>query len=379
MTTLICVSASEAQTAELLKDGPRRDFAELARATGGTILYARAARAKGLMGRIAGPHVRQAWNAARRLRTGDTAFADGEHIGLPLLGFLAFTLRRRVRVVMLGHLIDRPWKLGLFRVLTRLVPAGTVVVHSELQRSRLSGVLAGSWTVRLVPYQVDTEYWQTSAPLSGDGPILAVGSENRDYATLLKAVASINRPVKIAAGSHWARKESQAEALPANVEFVSRPLRFPELRDAYSAASVVVFPLLDVANQSGVTGILEAMSMGRPVVVTANAGQRECVTGPLVRGDGTNDSGATADRGPQLFGGAAAAGITGLYAACGDAASLETAIRKALDDDQFKRSVGANSRVTAQEHFSIERFVATLAEILAPAPRVASREVVAAL
>ena len=87
---LIGVSASETETRRLLANGPRRDFLELAAASGGEVVYrAEARRARGRLGRIAGPHIRQAWELARRAQPDDVVFVDGEHIGIPLLFFLA--------------------------------------------------------------------------------------------------------------------------------------------------------------------------------------------------------------------------------------------------------------------------------------------------
>ncbi len=370
MTTFICVSASRDQAAQLQADGPRRDFVALAAAVDGETLFASNTRAKGLIGRLTGPHLRQAWATARRARAGDTVFADGEHIGIPLLGFLAATGRRRVRVVMLGHLVTRRWKRLLFRLTSRLVPAGVVVVHSEVQAHGIRRVLGRGWEVKLVPYQVDTSFWRSASSAPPDGPIIAVGSENRDYETLAAAVGGLDRKVIIAAGSHWARTLAGSSELPANVEYRSTAMSFADLRDAYAAASLVVMPLQDVDNQSGVTGILEAMSMGRPVVVTASNGQRECITGPLVRDDGTLDRAAMQGRGPQVFGGGADGQATGLYALPADPASLRAAIEYALADHRRACEMAIAARCAAERHFSFERYVETLATILKDAQRI---------
>ena len=344
--------------------GPRRDFIELADAVNGEILFADDTRAKGLVGRLTGPHIRQAWAAARLARRGTTVFADGEHIGIPLLGFLAVTGKRRRRVVMLGHLVSKRWKRALLAVTTRVVPGGVLIVHSEVQAAAVRRVLGRSWEVRLVPYQVDTDFWRSTTAAPTDGPIIAVGSENRDYETLTAAVRGQNRKVVIAAGSHWARKTAGSSSLPSNVEYLSQPLGFRELRDAYANASLVVMPLLDVDNQSGVTGILEAMSMSRPVVVTASTGQRECVTGPLVNADGSIDEKAMASRGPQLFGDSPDGQWTGVYAAANDASSLRAAIEFAVSDASRAQAMAEAGRKSAEEHFSIERYVSALAGIL---------------
>src|SRR5690606_40718287 len=132
MRSLICFSVSREEAERLAEGGPRRDIPELAKLLDGTLLYRSSGSGKGprWIRRLAGPHIRHAWNAARAARKFDVVFADGEHVGLPLLLFLALRMNRRQRVVMLGHFMDRRWKQLLCRLGTRLVPGGTFVLHS---------------------------------------------------------------------------------------------------------------------------------------------------------------------------------------------------------------------------------------------------------
>lgn len=369
MTTLLCVSASEADTERLLASGPRRDFVELARSVNGQIVFrsARPSR-KGFAGRIAGPHIKQSLTTSGQLVNEDVCFADGEHLGVPLLAFLFARRKRRVRVVMLGHLVDKPWKRLLLAITTRLVPNGTLVLHSQTQLERVRSWVAKSWNVALVPYQVDTAYWAPEPKREGTEPtiVLAVGSENRDYDTLTRAAAGLPVQVVIAAGSHWARRTAGAEQLPANVRYLDKPLPFTDLRTAYANAAMIVVPLQDVTNQSGVTVILEAMSMGKPVIVTASRGQRECIVGPTVSAESTPDESAGRTRGPHLFGGSPDSTATGLYVRPNDAAALRTAILRFIEHADLSRELGLAARAAAEKHFSIERYVATLGQMLSP-------------
>ncbi|MCC7362939.1 MAG: glycosyltransferase family 4 protein [Dehalococcoidia bacterium] len=372
MTVLLAVSASEAETARLTAGGPRRDFLELTEAVGGTVVYREGVKARGWRAKLLGPHVRQAWRVAGMARRGDVIFADGEHVGLPLLLFLAVRGRRPARVVMLGHLLSKRWKLALLWLATRAGPRGQLVLHSVEQHAIAAPRLGRRWRARLVPYQVDTAFWHAQEGVEPPGRklVVAVGSENRDYETLTAAARGIDADVVIAAGSHWARETAAAGELPANVRYLSEPLGFAELRELYARAAVVAVPLHDVPNQSGVTTILEAMSMGVPVVVTASRGQRECVTGPLVTGDGARDALATADRGLQVLGGAAAPGATGLYVPPGDVAALRAALAQLLGDAEARAALGAAGRASAVQSFDTDRFTAALAALLeTPAAR----------
>ena len=369
MSTLLLVSVTEEQAQELVERGPRRDFVELARACDGMLLYQHAPRRRrGLLGRLLGPHIRQAWRAAGRLSAEDVVFADSEHVGIPLLAFLALRRKRPTRVVMLGHLPGRPWKRALLRLVSRLRGPGTLLVHSVRQAELVRPALGRRWELQTIPYQVDTDYWQGAPqPPMTDGPplLVAVGSEHRDYETLVRAVEGLPVRVCIAAGSHWARSTASASALPSNVEYLEQPLPFRELRPLYERAAAVVVPLVDVPNQAGITTLLEAMSMGRPVIVSASAGQLECVRGPLVRADGTLDDDATDDRGPHHFGTEETA-TTGLYVPVGDVAAMRAAITRIVEDEPLRRELGAAARESAVRSFGIDAFTDRLVHAMTP-------------
>jgi glycosyltransferase involved in cell wall biosynthesis len=364
------VSATEEQSARLRRDGPRRDFVELARATGGEISYQREhKRRRGLWARVWGPHVRQAWQVASDCEGGDGLFLDGEHIGIPALFALALRRKRPGNVVVLGHLPARWWKLPLLWLGTRLGARGVLVVHSRSQAAAVRGRVGRSWRVELVPYQVDTAYWTPAVRGSSERPVVvSAGSEHRDHQTLVEAARGLDAEVVIAAGSHWARTTAEAAALPSNVQYLTEPLPFAELRELYRRASIVVVALEDVANQSGVTTILEAMSVGKPVIVTATRGQQEVVSGPMVTADGSVAPGPAIERGPQRFPAFAAQEFpqTGLYVPVGDEAALRIAIRLVLGDKELAQRLGQAGRETVERCFGIERYTQTLAGLLTP-------------
>ena len=367
MPVTLLVSASEEETARLTEGGPRRDFLELARKTAGRTVFARERRRGGIRGRLLGPHVRQAWRAAGDAKEGDTVFADGEHNGIPFLLYLQLRRQRVKRVVMLGHLVGRPWKRALLCLVTRLGTPGALLVHSEAQADLVRPWIGRRWAVALVPYQVDSDFWQTKAEPQQPPLVVAVGSESRDYRVLIEAVRGLDLKLTIAAGSHWARSAAKAESLPLNVTLLTEPLPFAQLRALYDRAQAIVVPLQDVPNQSGVTTILEAMSMSRPVVVTATRGQREVLRGPLVCADGSFQRAATQDRGPHRFGGETsdAHGDTGLYVPVGDAAALRAAIERLAGDRDLAARLGGAGRRAAVAHFTLEAFTERLALALA--------------
>lgn len=362
MTVHIIASATEEATSRMLDGGPRRDFVELAKSTGARIHYASGQRPTGLMGRLFGPHVRQAWRVAGEVANGDVVFADGEHTGLPLV--VALRLRRkRNRVVMLGHFVSKRWKSRLIRLASYLERDVTLVLHSVVQERAARRATGDRWTVLLVPYQVDADFWtrgECSRP--PETHIVAVGAEHRDYETLINAVRGTDLRVTIAAGSHWARVESATDELPPNVTVFREPLGFADLRELYRSATVAVVPLENVPNQSGITVMLEAMAMGLPLIVTASQGQRECVTGPLVRATGAA-SAPMAQRGAALFGLRGHA-PDGLYVPPQDAMALRTAIELLASDASFADAVGRNGRETVLGGLTLDHYVQRLSALL---------------
>ncbi len=365
--TWLVISATQTDVERLTRSGPRRDFDELRKATGGTYILREGSKSgRTIRERLLGAHVRQAWRAAGRVRNGDNVFADGEHTGFPLALFLRLRRRRPARFVMLAHWITPRWKLLALRVASFVGVKATLVVHSVVQQAAADSSIGGRWTVVLMPYQVDTDFWTPEYPAPSEGcrfKVVAVGSENRDYNTLVNAARDIEGDVVIAAGSHWARSIAETGGqLPTNVTYLNETLGFEALRELYRSASVVVVPLHDVDNQSGVTAILEGMSMGLPVVTTATHGQREVLAGPRTAA-GTTRGEDFIDRGPWLFDPSWSREPTGYYVEVASPDALVAALDH-VRHDPSARHIGESGRLVAREHFGIDEFRDRLAHLI---------------
>jgi glycosyltransferase involved in cell wall biosynthesis len=364
--TWICVSATREEAAALVGAGPRRDFVELAERLDASVIYREGRARRGWRGRLLGPHLRQAWNAAERVAVDDRIFADGEHVGLPLLIALAVRRRHPLSVVMIGHMPSRWWKRALFALTTRLGIPGTLLVHSRRQERLIARWLGPSWRLQFLPYQVDTEYWIDSGDRARSAAsILAVGSEQRDYETLVEAVRGLPASLLIAAGSYWAREVATNRIdLPSNVTFLTETLPFRELRERYQDATIVAVTLKRSDNQAGVTTLLEAMSARRAVVVTATLGQTDVVTGPLVT-PGDLDVRATAERGPRSNRERQGPEQwSGLYVREADVDGLRAAFTMLLNDMALRSRLSAEARKHAETEFSFEAYVDALADSL---------------
>lgn len=265
----------------------------------------------------------------------DVIFSDGEHIGIPLA--LGMRLRRlRTPHLMLGHHLTTNAKRRVFRVLRRQLEISRLLVHSSRQLE-LSGTELGfeQSQLALVPYGVDHDFWSPT-PGIDERLVVSVGREHRDYVTLAHACRDIAARVFVAAGSLFSpsARQDQPQAWPENFEVGFASPR--SLRDWYARASVVVVPLVPNDFQAGVTVILEAMSMAKPVVVTATAGQRDIIVD----------------------------GVTGVLVPPSDPRALHEIVDCLLTRPHERRRLGANAREAVVSHFSLNAYADRLAQHL---------------
>jgi glycosyltransferase involved in cell wall biosynthesis len=345
MTRVLLVISSDrgADEALIARDAsPGRDYLDLAAALDGDVLDA------GTVGRGASKLARQsallAWKAARLAGRYDVVFTDNERVGA-FLGILLSGRRTRPAHVMLGHHLTpskkRPWLLLARAGIDRLI------VHSEAQgRVACDRLGLHADKVEVLPYQVDTEFWQPLG-LPQEGTVCSAGLECRDYPTLLAAADSLPAQVRIAAASHWSRKRSRInrEVVPPNVDV--RPYAYPELRELYDRSRFVVAPLVDTDFQAGITSILEAMAMAKAVVVSGTRGLPRVVIGP----DWAADQVHWPDRGPRP------AESTGIYVPPGDPGALRSAMQFLLQRPELVATLGRNGRAAAEQEYDTIQFV----------------------
>ena len=95
-------------------------------------------------------------------------------------------------------------------------------------------------------------------------------------------------------------------------------------------------PLEDVDFQAGITTILEAMAMGKPVVCSRSTGQTDTIID----------------------------GVTGVYCAPGDAEALNTAITGLIDRPEDAERIGQAARRWVVDHADIEVYAARLGQVV---------------
>jgi glycosyltransferase involved in cell wall biosynthesis len=289
---------------------------------------------------LPGPLARVAWN----LRELTLPFELGrtDVVFTPLAAALpAAAQARRLPVVVVNFGLNLIWRRASSArraVLRRsLRAAARVICLGEAQRDELvaeAGLDAGRVLSMVIP--VDDRFFVPQG--DGDGRlVLTVGKDlARDYATFLSAVAPLD--VDAAVVAHPRNLEG---ALPPPNARVVQGLPFTELRALYARAAVVVLPQRrdDFAYGSeggGLTALLEAMAMGRPVVASERAILRDYVED----------------------------GVDALVVPPEDPEALRAAVERVLRDPELARSLGAAARARVERAHTSRGFAAELAPVL---------------
>jgi glycosyltransferase involved in cell wall biosynthesis len=382
---------------------PRKDYFELARALQADIVdwpSTQDTLISRLLARWVGKSVAQAWLAFHLRKHYESIYTDSERLGIPLAILLKLT-GSRTRHIMLAHILS-PWKKRIWFRWGRIHShIETILCHATQQRQMMIDQLKiPAAKIVLIPYQADEYFWrpmtaqeaqaaleesqhlsQPQTAIEDETPhapagiaaqarpmICSVGLEFRDYPTLIEATRGLDIQVEIAAASLWSDHQgiSAEKTLPPNVHVSAH--KYLSLRHLYAASRIVIVPLLDVPNQAGITVILEAMAMGKAVIVSATRGQTDTIR------DRRNNGYGRVER-AVLPGFLEAPGVpehlrhlpTGFYVKPGDPAELRKAITYLLAHPDLADELGRNGRQVVEAMMGLDSFVARIAQIIHPA------------
>jgi glycosyltransferase involved in cell wall biosynthesis len=185
----------------------------------------------------------------------------------------------------------------------------------------------------LIKHYVDQLFW---SPRDREANMIcSAGAEMRDYSTLLEALRGTKIPCHIAADHvrvdrfGFARRistESFASSAGSNVTIGRKPVT--GLRDLYASSRFVVVPLQPSDTDNGITVILEAMAMGKPVICSRTRGQVDVIQ----------------------------EGVTGLFVPVGDAKAMRQAIVDLWNDPARAERMGRAARAYVEHHHTLEQF-----------------------
>lgn len=266
-----------------------------------------------------------------------------EKVGLPL----ALHGRGGPPHVLVAHNLTSGRKRALHRATGVLHRFVSIVCLSDTQAAYLrdeAGIPMSR--IQRVWDNVDDQFF-CPADGAGEGEyVLAVGRESRDYATLIEAARLVKFPVMIVASSLWSsRALSLGEGtLPANVTVRREFVSYPDLRALYAGARLVAVPLAPSQYAAGVNGVLEAMAMGRPSVVTQSPGLAEYL----------------------------ADGATNVTVPPGDPRALAEAMAALWDDAARRLALGQAARARVEADLGLDAYARRVAQIVRDAAAVSA-------
>lgn len=329
---------------------PRPDYHAMAEAMGADLIDHEAARRLtgrfgAVLERLLGPDVLLALASFRRRRSYRLVFTDGEQVGLPFAALCRLFGRRGVRHLMVVHILTVRKKRWFYRAF-RVGPfVDRMFVYAHRQRDLIADELGYPRDrIVLTPFAVDCAFWDPEKHAGEPrSMICSAGLEFRDYPTLIDAMRGSDVEVVLAAASPWSKRRDNTGDVDVPDNVTVGRLGFVELRELYSSASLVVVPLEQSDFQAGITTILEAMAMARPIVCTRTRGQ----TDTIVESE------------------------TGRYVPPADRLALRSVIDELLADPEQAARLGAAARSWAIHHADVEVYARRLADAvgdeLAPA------------
>lgn len=270
--------------------------------------------------------LRAAWNLLRLCHQYDAVIVDSDRTG-GLFTLLAALLPFRVPPIVV---IDCLWvkpsgrlRLMLKRLqlwLSRRVVVKFVVWASHEVERYAETFRIPTHLLQYIPHHHTLEGYHYVVT-EGDY-VFAGGDGHRDYRTLLDAVRGLLVPVRIATRRNdWC----EPDTLSTNVEVQpATPVGFRELM---AGARLVVVPLeAGHIHVGGEQTYLNAMAMGKPVIVTDELGAPDYIQH----------------------------GVNGLVVPAGDAGALRAAIESVLSNSEFAADLSRNASRTYDD-FSTPR------------------------
>lgn len=174
---------------------------------------------------------------------------------------------------------------------------------------------------------------------SGETPfIISAGKSHRDHDTLAKAFAAVDCHLKIYCSEKSAPSNDD---LPTNVEVIfnhpeQNAISYLELLPEYRNALAVAIPLEDAGVLLGLTSLLDAMAMGKPVVMTRNRF-------------------IDIDIEKEGF---------GLWVEPGDVEGWKSSLSYLLSNPERARAMGERGYRLVKTRYNIENFTSQLAKVL---------------
>lgn len=265
-------------------------------------------------------------------------FAMSERTGIPFSALNRLLPQRKKFVTMFTCWSERQEKFITSFNLFRAMDA--IAVHCQSMKQHLVKLGAATEHVHVLPYSIDHRFFSPIPDISAEkNLIMSIGEvRSRDYGSLFQAVAGLPVNLRVAASGSWyAREKNNSLKIqpPPNTKMMGHIPRI-ELRNLYTRSQFVVIPVYDTVYSAGVTGVLEANCMGRPVIAFHSQGLADFII----------------------------EGETGMLVPAGDVAGMRDAIQYLLGHPEEAKRMGRNARQRIEEELNFDLYVSRIAQFL---------------
>jgi glycosyltransferase involved in cell wall biosynthesis len=280
--------------------------------------------------------------SVRQANRADVVLSTVDTVGIPLV-LLARAGRIRPPLVYIAiGLPERLARLQSERMRRRYARAlgGTAAIaaYSEHEADELRGFLtsyAESTRVDFVPFGVDEQAFAPSVGQAADDVVMAGADPHRDVELFTGLAEEMpTRSFRLVTTADRARGLASP---PPNLE-VEVDIPFDAMKRRLEEARVIALPVLDNSYSGATTVLLQAMALGKPIVVTR--------TKAIATGYGLAD------------------GENCRLVEPGDAEGFGRALAGVLRDEWHARSLGARARKTAETDLTWDRYVDRIEAIL---------------
>lgn len=252
--------------------------------------------------------------------------------------FLFVLLKRLLRLNKPVVVIDPPLDenyVNRHRLQRWILPySERVVVFGHVQQEFLRKVYGDRVKSEFVRHRIDSHFFAPDRRGQSDPAapyLLSVGNDvSRDFETLISACSGLSCRVIV----HT--RKTPSGPLPANMELHTEWLTYERLRDLYAGAVAVVVPLRKTIHAGGVNNVLEAMAMGKAIVVSDSPGVADYVE---------HEKNACVVR-------------------TGDAGELRAALERILGDPDLRVKLGRGARHFCEEMCSMPVYARHIAQVL---------------
>lgn len=212
--------------------------------------------------------------AAYNLSNHNLILSTSEKMAIPLAALFSLTKPRQPHVVI-AHRLSGGRKTRLFQLWPLHQRFDHLICLSRLHADyALKQLGMPASKVTFIHHHVDQRFFHPLKVESEDY-ILAVGQEGRDYRTLLQATRGTGLKLVVVANSPWSTSRIELDEV-GDTQVLSR-IPYRELREVYAKARLVVLPLFGLDPADGITGMIEAMAMGKPLIVSRTTGVKDYV------------------------------------------------------------------------------------------------------